>query len=137
MCRSSKPPTSSKNCAPKTSHSRNFISVKLDFPTRSNQLNDSLPDENDTLSCLRVVDYKSRVESCLRSITSANDESNGGASVGWTRSVKVRRRAGSSTERQRDANQSLCRRCEFVRWVSLVGQVCKNVRNTAALDSGI
>src|SRR5262249_5379871 len=137
MCRSTKPAISSKNCAPKTSHSRSFISVKLDFPTRSNQLNGFLPDENDIFSCLGVVDYKSRVESCLRSITSANHESNSGASMGWTRSVKARRRAGSSTERQRDADQSLCRRCEFVRWDSLDGQVCKNVRNTAALDSGI
>jgi hypothetical protein len=33
--------------------------VKLDFPTSSNQLDGRLPDENDTLSGLRVVHYKS------------------------------------------------------------------------------
>src|SRR6516165_10363308 len=97
----------------------------------------SLPNENDPLSGVRVVDYKSRVQFSLRSIGSANDESSGGPSMGWTRSVKARRRGGSGAKRERDADQSFCRRCEFVRWHALVREVCENVRNTAALDSRI
>src|SRR5262249_25793076 len=120
-----------------TSRSRSFISVQLDFPTRSNQLNGCLPDENNTLPCLRVVDCKSRFESRLRSMAIANNESNGGPSMGWTRSVKARRTAGSSAKRERDTDSRFRCRCEFVRWHALVREVCKNVWNTAALDSRI